>query len=245
MTDLAYMVREDWAQLGTAMVPSSAHIRSWLGEGPFLFAVTDVRKFTDSGRNADVEAADYIAPGQTNRRVVNIADLVHLAEGDDCAHIPVVVLHPFGHRDCEVLRKAIGSGAFGRVFVMIWSLIDPIRPWLDARGATDVHTGASLPAPDPLQVAAAELMVNEQYNGLSSGRGKEAVVQLLRVFSSSGYPLDEGAWLRAFFAAGGTFPHADSVSKFVRETKSGVRHRVKQAFRPEILDVLRERVSAS
>jgi hypothetical protein len=52
-------------------------------------------------------------------------------------------------------------------------------------------------------------MINEQYNGLSSGRGKDVVVQLLRAFSNSGYPLDEGAWLRAFFAAGGTFPHAD------------------------------------
>ena len=239
------MVREDWAQHGTAMVPNSARIRAWLGEGPFLFAVTQVQKFTDSERHADVEAADYIAPGRTNRRVVNIADLEHLAVGTDYAHVPVVVLHPFGHRDCEVLRKVIGLGAFGRVFVMIWTPSDAIRPWLDAHGAIDVHTGASLPAPDPLQVAAAELMVNEQYNGLSSGRGKEAVVELLRVFASSGYPLDEGAWLRAFFAAGGTFPHADSVSKFVRETKSGVRHRVKQAFRPEILDVLRERVNAS
>jgi len=53
MTDLAYMVREDWAQHGTAMVQQSAVIRNWIGEPPYLFAVTDVKKFTHDDRGAD------------------------------------------------------------------------------------------------------------------------------------------------------------------------------------------------
>jgi hypothetical protein len=137
----------------------------------------------------------------------------------------------------------IGSEAVGRVFVLIWSPQELIRTWLDARGAINLHTGASLPAPDALQVAAAELVVNEQYNGLSSGRGKDAVVQLLRTFTGSGCPLDKDAWLRAFFAAGGAFRHADSVAKFVQEMRAGTKHRVKPRFRDDILDILREPVT--
>ena len=34
MTEIAYMVREDWAQRGTAMQQSSAIIRSWLNGDP-------------------------------------------------------------------------------------------------------------------------------------------------------------------------------------------------------------------
>lgn len=86
-------------------------------------------------------------------------------------------------------------------------------------------------------------MVNEQYNGVSSGHGKDAVVQLLRAFTSSGYPLDAGASLRAFFAAGGTFRHAGSVAKFVKEMKAGTKHRVAPRFREEILDNLREGIT--
>jgi hypothetical protein len=64
MIDLAYMVGEDWAQQGTAMVLSSARIREWLGDGPVVFAVTDTRKFNRAGRSADLEAVEYIVPGR-------------------------------------------------------------------------------------------------------------------------------------------------------------------------------------
>ena len=238
MTDLAYMVREDWAQHGTAMVPSSSLIRDWLGDGPPLFAVTEVKKFNDKNRNADLEAAEYIALAGTKLHVVNIADLARLTEHESASDVAVVALHPYEQRDCETLRRVIGSASLGRVFVLIWSPQDIIRTWLDAHSAVDLHTGESLPAPDPLQVAAAEMMVSEEYNGLSSGRGKDVVVQLMRAFASSGYPLDE-SWLRAFFAAGGSFRHAESVAKFISEMKSGVKHRVKPTFRTDILDVLR------
>lgn len=242
MTDLAYMVREDWAQQGTAMVSSSVRIREWLGDGPVVFAVTDKRKFSRA-HSADLEAADFIVPGRARHDVVDIADLTRLAKDDRVVNVAVVVLHPFDQRDCEALSEVIESEAVDRVFVLIWSPLDIFRTWLDAHGAVDLHTGAPLPASDPLQVAAAELMVNEQYNGLSSGRGKDAVVQLLRTFTGSGYPLDRDAWLRAFFAAGGAFRHADSVAKFVQEMKAGTKHRVTPRFRDEILDILREQVT--
>lgn len=243
MTDLAYLVREDWAQQGTAMATSSARIRDLLGDGPYLFAVTDVRKFNRIDHSADLEAAEYIAPGDAQRHVVNIMDLTRFAEDDRAADVPVVVLHPFERRDCEVLRSMLDSGTLGHMFILIWSPRDVVRIWLDAHGAVNLHTGESLPAPDTLQVAAAELMVNEQYNGLSSGRGKDAVVQLLRPFTSSGYPLDEDAWLRAFFAAGGAFRHAESVAKFIREMKAGTKHRVRPRFRDDIIDILREKIT--
>jgi len=125
MTDLAYMVREDWAQHGTAMMSSSARIRDWLGDRPVLVAVTDLSKFTDSDRSADLEVANYIAPGSAKHDVINITNLTRVAESAVSA--PVVVLHPFKQPDCEVLRTSIDSGALDRVFVLIWSPKDAQR----------------------------------------------------------------------------------------------------------------------
>lgn len=118
MTDLAYMVREDWARQGTAMLSSSARIRELLGAGPVIFAVTDTRKF-NRAHSADLEAAEYIVPGRAGHDVVNIADLTRLADDDRVANVAVVVLHPFGQRDNEALSEVVGSEALGRVFVMI------------------------------------------------------------------------------------------------------------------------------
>ena len=87
-------------------------------------------------------------------------------------------------------------------------------------------------------------MVNEEYNGLSSGHGKDAVVQLVRAFTAAGYPLDVDSWLRAYFAAGGTFRHGESVAKLLTEMKKGVQHRVKPRYVSEIVEVLRDRTSA-
>jgi len=181
-----------------------------LGDGPMVFAVADMKTF-NTDRSVDREAAEYIAAGRVGPNVVEIADLRRLADGDLLADAAVAVLHPVESRHYEAVSEMIGSGSAGRVFVLVWTPRDGMRAWLDGHGAVDLHTGASVPAPDPLQVAAAAMMVGEQYNGLRSGRGKDVVVQLLRAFTDSGYPLDEDAWLRAFFAAGGGFRHADSV----------------------------------
>ncbi|GAB3137628.1 hypothetical protein GCM10027057_16770 [Marisediminicola antarctica] len=91
----------------------------------------------------------------------------------------------------------------------------------------------------------AESMIDEQYNGLSSGRGKDAVVQLVRAFAAEGYPVDVDVRLRAYFAAGGTFRHAESIGKLIRETNAGTKHRVKQRYRDNIVEILRDRFTAS
>jgi hypothetical protein len=116
-----------------------------------------------------------------------------------------------------------------------------VRTWLDGIGAVNLHTSAALGAPDAVQLEAARCWVDEQYNGLSSGNGKAAVVQLLRVFTSAGYPLDADTWLRAFFAAGGEFGQATNVAKLIKEMQAGTQHRITARYRPEILSVLRER----
>jgi hypothetical protein len=118
-----------------------------------------------------------------------------------------------------------------------------VRTWLDGIGAVNLHSGSTLKGPDPVQLEAARCWVDEQYNGLSGGNGKDAVVQLLRVFTAADYPLVTDTWLRAFFAAGGEFNEATKVAKLIKEMQGGTRHRVKARYRTGILDVLRERAT--
>jgi len=65
-------------------------------------------------------------------------------------------------------------------------------------GARNLDTGLVHENADALQLEAAKCMVNEQYNGLSTGNGKAAVVQLIRTFTDSGYSLEQEPWLKAF-----------------------------------------------
>lgn len=240
MTELAYMVREDWAQHGTAMVPQSDVIRDWIGSAPYLFAVKDAKKF-HSDRSADLETAEFIAPDAGSMRVFSIGELASLSREDNVLDHAIVILHPYDERDLDVLADAVKNDVLTKVFVMIWSPRDVVRHWLDGLGATNIHTGEALPSPDPLMVEAGKSMVNEEYNGLSTGHGKDAVVQLVRAFTKAGYPLDVDSWLRAYFAAGGTFRHAESVRKLVTEMKNGVKHRVKDRYRQNIFEILRDR----
>lgn len=240
MTDLAYMVREDWGQHGTAMVPQSQVIRDWVGDAPYLFAVTDVKKFSRDDRGADLEAAEFIAPDLATRKIFNLADLHQLTDGDRVLEHAIIVLHPYERADLDALQQAVTAGRIHRVFVLIWSPSDVIHTWLDALGALNLHTQKALPVPDPLMLAAAKMMIDEEYNGLSSGRGKDAVVQLVRAFTANGFPLDADAWLRAYFAAGGSFRHAESIEKLVKEMKAGVKHRVKQRYIDNIFDMCKE-----
>ncbi|QIX54001.1 hypothetical protein [Rhodococcus sp. DMU1] len=242
MTELAYMVREDWGQYGTAMVPQSAIIREWTGGAPYLFAVTDIRKFSRADRGADVEVAEYIAPDAATRKVFDIRELLML-EREDKVIDHAIVLHPFEQRDLEAIRRAVEGESVARLFVLIWSPRDMVRMWLDGQGATDLHTHETSSAPDSFMVAAAEMMVREEYNGLSSGFGKDAVVQLVRAFAAEGYPADADAWLRAYFAAGGSFRHAETLGKLVDEMKAGIHHRVRPRYRDNIFDIIRERVT--
>ena len=244
MTELAYMVREDWAQRGTSMRQQSAVIREWLGDPPFVFATTDWKRYQGES-SADREFVTYIASASDKRRVIELSALGELRGSDNSLTRPLVVLHPYKTQDCDLLREIVGVASVARLFVIIWSPRDLVRTWLDGIGAVNLHTGAALEAPDAVQLEAARCWVDEQYNGLSSGNGKAAVVQLLRVFTSAGYPLDADSWLRAFFAAGGEFRHATSITKLIKEMQGGTQHRITSRYRPDILSVLRERTSKS
>lgn len=237
------MVREDWGQDGTAMVPQSAVIRGWIGAPPYLFAVTDVKKFNHDDRGADVEAAEYIAPDRADRVVFNISELASLERDDKFIDHALVVLHPFDQRELETIRRAVTADSIGRLFVLIWSPHDMVRTWLDGHGALNLHTNQAAHANDPLMLAAAKLIKDHDYNGLSSGRGKEAIVQLVRAFAVEHYPVDPEPWLRAYFAVGGSFRHAKSLEKLVKEIKAGIKHRVSQRYRENIVEVLREQLA--
>jgi len=242
MTELAYMVRENWGQDGTAMVPQSTIIRDWLGESPYLFAVVDTKEFTPDERGVDFEAAKFIAPDPTTRKAFNIAELATLIRNNEVINHPVMVLHPRDQRSLETIREAVESKSVSRLCVLVWSPHDIVRTWLDARGALNLHTGKAMTGPHPLMIEASKMMIGHQYNGLSSGQGKDAVIQLLRAFTAEGYPLDADAWLRAYFAAGGEFHHADSIEKFVKEMKAGTKHRVKQSYVDNIFEIIEQRV---
>jgi len=81
MTELAYMVREDWAQRGTAMRQQSARIRDWLGSPPYVFATGDRKKY-ESDHSAGREFVTYVARAADERSVIDLSSLTHLRDGD-------------------------------------------------------------------------------------------------------------------------------------------------------------------
>jgi hypothetical protein len=242
MTELAYTVREDWGQHGTAMRQQSAVIQDWLGSPPYVFATAD-RKTYESDHSADREFMTFVAHDADERHVIDLSDLNELRRTDKTISRPLIVLHPYKERDCDLLREIVTTESVARLFVIVWSPHDMVRTWLDGVGATNLHTGSALEAPDAVQLEAAKCWVAEQYNGLSGGNGKDAVVQLLRVFTAASYPLDADTWLRAFFAAGGEFDEATKVAKLIKEMQGGTQHRIKARYQPDILSVLRERAT--
>ncbi|MGN7970210.1 hypothetical protein [Microbacterium sp. 22296] len=244
MGELAYMIRADWAQQATAMVPQSKVIRDWVGPAPYLFAVPDLTRFKESTRNLEREVADYIAPEGSERCVHSIANFGELRNTDTVVERCVIVVHPRQREDVETLRELVDDGRLEKVFVLVWWQADEVRTWLDAHGALNLHSGQAASAPDPLMVEAATMIIGEQYNGLSSGYGKDTVVQLVRTFAKEGFALDPEAWLRAYFVAGGDLRHSDSVKKLVKEMRDGVKHRVKPRYVDNIFQHIVARVDA-
>lgn len=244
MTELAYMTRDSWAQEGTSMVPQSTVIREWLGDPPYVFAASDPKRL-QTPNSADMEFVSYVALQNGARRIVGISELRNLTQQNERFNGTLTVLHPHEQDDCELLRKLVDGDLVARLFIIVWSPSDMVRLWLDGMGARNLDTGSVHEAPDAVQLEAARCMVGEQYNGLSTGNGKAAVVQLIRAFTAGGYVLEKEPWLRAFFAAGGKFRHAESIGKLISEMKKGTKHRVQQRYRPEILSILQERVAAT
>lgn len=242
MTELAYMIRSDWAQDGTAMVEQSAVIRAWLGDAPYVFAVADAAKLA-TDRPADLEYIDFIESDPSSRRVFSFAALHEFTRPGETFDHAVTVVHPYKEADCELLREVVQTGRLARIFVIVWSRREAIVGLLDGLGAVNLHTGDTAAPVDALQFEAAKCMVDEEYNGLGSGRGKDAVVQLLRAFTDAGYPLEQAAWLRAFYVAGGTHREALKIAKFITEMQQGVKHRTKERYVSNIVDILRERAT--
>lgn len=226
------------------MVPQSAAIRAWLGEPPYVFAASDPKRLQEPN-SADMEFVNYVASEKGSRRLVGVSELRKLAQQSKRINGTLTVLHPYEQDDCELLRESVDHDGVARLFVVVWSPSDMVRIWLDGMGARNLDTGSVHEAPDPVQLEAVKCMVDEQYNGLSTGNGKAAVVQLIRAFTDGGYLLEKEPWLRAFFAAGGEFRHAESISKLISEMKKGTKHRVQQRYRSEILSILQERASAT
>lgn len=244
MTEIAYMTRESWAGEGTAMVSQSAVIRDWLGEPPYVFAASDPKRL-QRPNSADMEFVSHVAFQNGSRRIVGISELRKLTQQRERFNGTLTVLHPIEQDDCELLRKLVDGDRVERLFVIVWSSSNMVRIWLDGMGARDLDTGTIHEALDAVQLEAAKCMVNEQYNGLSTGNGKAAVVQLISAFTKGGYSLEKEPWLKAFFAAGGKFRHAESVNTLISEMQKGTKHRVQQRYRPEILSILRERATVT
>lgn len=234
------MTYVDWTGGGTQMMINGTLIREWFDGTTFVFLDPGL----DKGRVKPMSAAvvESIAPAGEERVV---AGMSRLRELDSIgAQLGVVVICPADDRDCELLREMIVQGSAARIFVMVWSSAPVVADMLDGLGALNLSANEKTPAPDPLQLEAAKEMVREEYNGLESGNGKNAVIQLLRALGDEGYPFDE-RWIQAVFAAGATYRSALTVAKFLREINQGVKHRVREYFVPEIAQVLRTRIKAS
>ncbi|ROQ16232.1 MULTISPECIES: hypothetical protein [unclassified Curtobacterium] len=241
MTELAYMVRADWGQQGTGMTAQSVVIRDWLGPGPYVFAVSDADAFGVDDQDADAEAAGYLDADAVNRSVLSTRRLPRFSTSADVTLQTVVVLHPFEESDLEAIRKVADANSLRKLFILVWSGDDIVRTWLDGMGALNLHTRKTAGVEDSLLLAAAGMIKSEDYNGLSFGKGKDAVVQLVRAFAVEGYPVDPTSWLRAYFAVGGGFKHAPALQKIVQEMATGIRHRVKPRYRDNIVAILRDR----
>ncbi|WP_152650175.1 hypothetical protein [Demequina aestuarii] len=233
------MIREDWAQQGTGMERNSASIRKWLGNDRFALFVLAARAYLKD-RPADREAAGFIGASAQRVGPANFSDLV-AARDTPLRGLTAVALHPYRDEDVDALRTSVANGTLGRLFVMVWAPHEVARMWLEAVGAVNLYTGSRHEAPDDVMVEAARVMVSEEYNGLESGHGKDAVVGLMRAFRAKGYPSDEKSWARAFLVAGGSLRSLESVRKFAAEIEGGTRHRVEPRFREGIVDILAKR----
>jgi len=126
MTELAYMIREDWAQEATAMVPQSAVIRDWLGDPPYTFATCDAKRIQESN-SADMEFVEYVALETRLRRIVGTSELRKLTSQSKRFEGTLVVLHPHEQDDFELLRELVEEDLIARLFVIVWSPLNMIR----------------------------------------------------------------------------------------------------------------------
>jgi hypothetical protein len=224
------------------MREQSAVIREWLGPEPYLFAVVDTNQLTTRGRTGDVETVEYLSSSPATRHIANIVDLPKRGMTEGNKQTAVLVIHPYNERELDATRRLFETGTCDRIFVMVWTERDRIRPWLDGQNAINLGAQEAKSPLDPALVEAGRRIVDVEYNGLSSGRGKDTVVHLVRAFAAEGVPATPDRWLRAYFAAGGSFRHASSLERFVREVRDGVQHRVTQRAQANLVQSIRDQL---
>src|SRR6478609_4630392 len=113
MTELAYITREAWAQEGTSMVPQSAVIREWLGEPPYMFAASDLKRLREPN-SADMEFINYVVVENASRRILGISELRKFAHESNRVDGTLTVLHPHGEDDWELLRELVTNNKIAR-----------------------------------------------------------------------------------------------------------------------------------
>ncbi len=154
------MVREDWAQRGTAMEASSAVIREWFGEDRYALLVTDASQY-HSDRAADRETADFLGAAAQRIGPVSISDLRAVRRGGRTG-ITAMAIHPYTEPDVGTLREAVRDRVVSRLFVMVWAPYEDIRRWLDGLNALNLYDRTRREAPDSVMVEACRIMVNEE-----------------------------------------------------------------------------------
>lgn len=240
MTEIAYLIREDWANHGRGMALNAARVHDWLAGRTHFVAVEDLKKI-----EGDDETIEYISPRGTRKTMVTLEDIRNNMPSLGQINVPVLVMHPYLDRDLDTLRSAVAENWLTHIFVMVSAPSDPVRHWLDGLGATNLFTGTACSAPSPLMQQAAHTIVNEEYNGLGSGRGKDITIQSLRAMKDAGHPLGTTAWARALFAAGASFESVATVTKFIKEMNGGTRHRIKPALRANIVEIWQKEIDAA
>lgn len=243
MTELAYMTYSDWANNGNGTAETSQQIRSWIGEtDAYVFCAQKQEQLATNSRENWIakNLLDAIRSPDAKTIATTYGELSSL-EGEqfDAALIATI---PHGERETESLRRALHAGTFSKMVVISLHDGEFVNHLFDAFAAFNIATGEPHGLPNPLQLEAARTMVNEEYNGLSGGNGKDTVLTLIHAFRAAGYPADKDAWLGAYFAAGGKARHAETIAKFIDEIGKGTKHRYRNRYRANIVEILQERV---
>ncbi|MDQ1175000.1 hypothetical protein QE430_003307 [Microbacterium testaceum] len=242
MKRLAYIDQRDWPQPGVEMRRRVENVTTWLEGNPPLFFVSGTAQSRRGRPSAAANAARYIANGAAFE-LMPLTDLAAVLGSNARVDRPTIVLFPQKYEDLDLLRELVEDGHLETVLVLVRFDGVLLRTWIESQGAVNLHTGQKAPGPAPVVLEAASMMVEEQYDGLESGRGKDAVVQLLRVFTAEQHNLDDSDWLRAFFAAGGDFRNAHAVGQFAREMRDGRHHRTRTRYVEQIYQQITKRVA--
>lgn len=244
MTEIAYMIHEDWARRGKGMFANGQLVRTWNSGTNPIYVAERTDDLYESG-HIDGVVGNSICAGEGIDPVFEYRELGRKIVRENFSGLSFVALNPQSCESGEVLRSLAKNGTPTRIYVHVWARNSLVHDWLVGLGAKNLLVNETVCPADPLRIEACMMMVNEEYNGLRHGRGKDVVLTLLHAFAKEGDQLDAAEWAPTFFAAGGSFKGAETVKKFVEEVRAGKRHRyAKDYLRPNIVNILRERITS-